>query len=443
MKDPLKKYLCYSKRRFIDRASVWGFKMKKRMTIMIIALVVVFGGIIAFNLFKSFMIKRFFASYEPPAVSVSSVTAVKKNWKPTIAAVGNFVAINGVEVNSQTSGNVIEIHFESGQYLEKDQPLIDIDDRVDQATLKFNKADLALKELSYKRQADLFKRGATPSSNVDEALASLQQAQANVEKTQAEISQKHITAPFSGQLGIRQVNLGQYITPGQTSIVTLQSMDPLFLEFYLPEQMLKRLHLEQRIQFSVEGFPNRVFEGKITAINAKVDTNTHNILVQATVPNCPATDPQLKSAKDQKSQKENNPMVIKCDSSLNAKNHVTQFAFIPGMFAAISVEQPSIPDTVVLPSTAISYSLYGNSVFVIEKDKQGKKDNEGKDILRVRRVFVSTGEQEGNFTVIKKGIEPGQQVVSSGELKLQNGTRVVINNSVKLQDAADPDQLGQ
>ncbi|MDI9818160.1 MULTISPECIES: efflux RND transporter periplasmic adaptor subunit [unclassified Legionella] len=420
--------------------------MKKRMTIMIIALVIVFGGIIAFNLFKSFMIKRFFASYEPPAVSVSSVTAIQKNWEPRIAAVGNFVAINGVDVNSEAAGNVVKIHFDSGQYIDENQSLIDIDDRVDQATLKFNKAELVLRDLNYKRQTDLFKRGATPSSSVDEAKASLEQAQANVEKTEAEIKQKHIVAPFSGRLGIRQVNLGQYVTPGQTAIVTLQSMDPLFLEFYLPEQLLKRLHINQRIQFNVEEFPNAIFEGKITAINAKVDPNTHNILVQATVPNCPAeaiNEPQKSRLVQIKKQQDSSRATVACDSDLNRKNHVTQFAFIPGMFASISVEQPPIPDVVVLPSTAISYSLYGNSVFVIEKDKEGKKDQQGNDILRVRRVFVSTGEQQGNFTVIKKGIETGQQVVSSGELKLQNDTRVVINNSVELKDVADPDQLGQ
>lgn len=163
---------------------------------MIVALAIVFGGIIGFNLFKSFMIKRFFASYEPPAISVSSVTALQKNWKPHLAAVGNFVAINGVDVNSEASGNVVKIHFESGQYLEKDSPLIDIDDSVDQATLKFNQAELALRELNYKRQFDLFKRGATSSSVVDEATASLQQAQANVEQRQAEIRKKHILAPF-------------------------------------------------------------------------------------------------------------------------------------------------------------------------------------------------------------------------------------------------------
>jgi membrane fusion protein (multidrug efflux system) len=417
--------------------------MKKRMTIMIIALVIVFGGIIAFNLFKSFMIKRFFANFEPPAVSVSSVKAIKRDWRPRISAVGNFVAINGVDVNSEASGNVVKIHFDSGQYLEKDQPLIDIDDSIEQATLKFNKADLALRQLNYQRQADLFKRGATSSSSVDETTASLAQAKANVEKTEAQIRQKHITAPFSGKLGIRQVNLGQYITPGDTAIVTLQSLDPLFLEFYLPEQMLQRLHINQKIQFKVEEFPNAVFEGKITAINAKVDPNTHNIWVQATIPNCPTSEPGLSKAHLLFTQGSATQQLVPCDSHLNGKNHITQFAFIPGMFASISVEQPSVPGVIVLPSTAISYSLYGNSVFVIEKDKNGKKDKDGKDILMVRRVFVTTGEQEGNYTVIKKGIQEGQLVVSSGELKLQNETRVTINNSGGLKDISNPDKLGQ
>lgn len=420
--------------------------MKKRMAIMISALIVVFGGLIAFNLFKSIMMKRFFASYEAPAVTVSSVTAIQKSWEPHLPAVGNFVAINGVDVNSQAAGNVVKIHFESGQYVEKDQLLIDIDDTVDQATLKFNQAQLALRDISYKRQADLFKRGATPISNVDEAKASLEQAQANVEKTQAEIYQKHIRTPFSGQLGIRQVNLGQYISPGQTAIVSLQSLDPLYLEFYLPEQLLKKLHLNQQIQFTIESYPNMVFEGKISALNSKVDTNTHNILVQATLPNCPLEalkapeqSTLVKAAKQEGSSK----ITVSCNSELNAKNHVSQFAFIPGMFSAISVEQPAIPNVVVLPSTAISYSLYGNSVFIIEKDKEGKKDQDGNDLLYVKRVFVSTGEQEGNLTVITKGVEAGQQVVSSGELKLQNGTRVIINNSIPMNTVNNPDSLGQ
>ncbi|MBA2710765.1 MAG: efflux RND transporter periplasmic adaptor subunit [Tatlockia sp.] len=420
--------------------------MKKRMTIMISALVIVFGGIIGFNLIKSFMIKRFFASFEMPAASVSSVQAMKRDWHPHLSAVGNFVATNGVDVNSEVSGNVVKIHFDSGQYLVDGSPLIDIDDRVDQATLKFNQAGLALKQLDYKRQADLFKRGATSSSAVDEATASLQQAEANVERSLAEIKKKHIIAPFSGQLGLRQVNLGQYVTPGQTTIVSLQALDPLYLEFSLPEQMLKQVHINQDLQFNVEGFDNQLFEAKITAINSKIDTNTHNIKVQATLANCPSAALNKANQKNTKlvsfrKQVEGEKTIVSCNTAENSANHITQFTFIPGMFASIKVEQPSIDNVIVLPSTAISYSLYGNSVFVLEKDS--KKDKSGKDIFRVKRVFVSTGEQEGNYIIIKKGIRPGQEIVSSGELKLQNGAAVVINNSVKLNDIKNPAVLGQ
>ncbi len=418
--------------------------MKKRMTIMVIALIVVFGGLIGYNLLKAVMIKRFFAGFVPPAVTVSSVEAKEINWQPKIEAVGNFVAINGVDITSEVSGNVVKIHFNSGEYIKKGQPLIDVDDSVEQATLKFNKAELTLKEISYKRQTDLYKRGATPSSSVDEAKANLEQAQANVEKTMAEINQKHIKAPFTGRLGIRQVNLGQFINPGETTIVSLQSLDPLYLEFYLPEQMFKKIHIDQNISFSVEAYKNALFEGKVTAINSKVDPNTHNILVQAKLPNCPAD--AFKN--HEKSplihlEKQNGHTMVHCDSERNSANDVSRFTFLPGMFASIDVSQPAIPDTVVLPSTAISYSLYGNSVFIIEKDKDGKKDKQGKDILKVQRIFVSTGEQKGNYTVIKKGVKPGQMVVSSGELKLQNGTRVTINNEVQLKDIKNPDELGQ
>lgn len=414
--------------------------MKKRMTIMIIALLVVFGGIIAFNLFKSFMIKRYFAHFESPSVTVSSVVAIKKDWHPRIPAVGNFMAMNGVDVNSQASGNVVAIHFTSGQSIEKDQPLIDIDDRVDQALLKFNQAELALQTLNYKRQTDLLKRNATSGASVDEAHAKLLEAEANVEKTQALIQQKHIKAPFSGQLGIRQIDLGQYIMTGQTAIVALQSMDPIYLEFYLPEQLLGRLHINQPLTFSVEQNPNLRFNATITAINAKVDTNTHTIKVQATLPNCPTEalhDPSKSKLTQIKNQR------VSCNTEINTQNKVTQFNFIPGMFASIEVEQPVISNVVVVPSTAISYTLYGDSVFVIEKDTPSAPDDKNHEILRVKRVFVHTGEQQGNDTQIIRGIQAGQRVVASGELKLQDGTRVTINNDVQLDRVIHPDQLGQ
>lgn len=411
-----------------------------------IALLVIFGGIIAFNLIKAFMIKRFFASYTPPAVTVSSATAQKVDWHPTLNTIGNFVAINGVEVNSEAAGNVTSINFESGQYVEKDEPLIVIDDSVDQAMLKFNQSDLVLKQLDYKRQSDLFKRGATPISGVDAANANLQQAQAKVEQIQAQIKQKHITAPFAGRLGIRQINLGQYITPGQTSIVSLQSLDPLYLEFYLPEQMYKQVHLNQTVTFSVEEYPNYLFEGKVSAINSKIDLTTHNILVHATLSNCPVEAMQnpaksslLKTHKELRGSK----LIINCDSELNAKNKTKEYVFIPGMFTAVELEQPVQKDYIIVPSTAVSYSLYGNAMYVIEKNKDGKKNDDGSDLLTVNRVFVTTGDQQGNYTVIKKGIKPGQLIVSTGDLKLQNGTPITINNSVPLNEVPDPDTLGQ
>lgn len=420
--------------------------MKTRMTVMIIILVIIFGGLIAKNYVGEFFLNRFFANYQPPAVTISSVTAKAIDWHPRIPAVGNFLAINGVDVNAQASGNVVKIHFDSGEYVKKDAPLIDIDDSVDQAKLKNNQSQLILKDISYKRQADLFKRGATSISNVDEAKANLEQAEANVEQIQAEIKQKHITAPFSGQLGIRQVNLGQYITPGQTAIVTLQSLDPLFLEFYLPEQLRKKLRINQELRFTIEAYPDFLFNGKISALNAKVDPNTHNLLIQATLPNCPAealNNPLSSNLVRAKAIKGTKKINIICDSALNEKNNIQHFAFIPGMFSSIAVELPPVPGVVVLPSTAISYSLYGNSVFVIEKAKSAEKKAEGKEPLVARRVFVETGEQEGNYTVIKRGVSAGQEVVSSGELKLQNDTPVVINNSIKLDETIDAEQLGQ
>lgn len=402
---------------------------------MIIALSIIFGGIIVFNFLKLFLLKRFFAHYVPPAVTVSSVTATKRNWEPKISAVGNFVAMSGVEVNSEASGTVTAIHFKSGEYVKENTPLIDIDDVVDQATLKAKESELTLQNINYKRQVDLFKHGATPSSSLDTAQAVLLQAQADVEKIQALIQQKHIHAPFSGQLGIRQVDLGQYIIPGQTTIASLQSMDPLYLKFYLPEQLFKHLHINQKINFTVEQNPNVVFEGKITAIDSKVDSSTHNIQVQATLPNCPVnlfTSPLVKIKHTKGALRH-----VICNSELNSKNRIDQYNFIPGMFATIEVEQPIIPNVIALPTTAISYSLYGNSVYIIEKDK------ENKDLLVVKRTFVSTGDQQGNYTVIKKGVQEGQLVVNSGELKLQEGTRVVINNDVQLNDIENPNDIGE
>lgn len=410
--------------------------MKKPMNIMVISLSVVFGGIIAFNLAKSLLIKRFFAQFEFPPMSVSTTKAQAVNWQPKISAIGNFVASSGVDVNSEASGNVMQIHFESGQFVEKDAPLITIDDRIDQAQLKFSQSEHTLKELNYKRQADLFKKGATSISSVDEAKANLQQAEAKVEQIQAQINQKHINAPFSGKLGIRQVNIGQFVSPGQTSIVSLQSLDPLFIEFYLPEQDLKKIKTKQNILFSIDEYPNYLFEGYISAINSKVDMTSHNVLIQATLANCPheAMKNPLKSSlvktkKDMNSKK----LIISCVTENNQKNKIQEFTFIPGLFSSIEIGLTAKPNTIVVPSTAVSFSLYGNSVYLIEKGSNKR----GKDTLVAKRIFVKTGDQEGNYTVVKKGLKAGQEIVSTGDIKLQNGTPVEVNNEVTLNEKLD------
>ncbi|NCT56849.1 MAG: efflux RND transporter periplasmic adaptor subunit [Legionella sp.] len=403
---------------------------KKPMTLMIIGLSVVFGGLIIFNVGKKLFLKNFFAHYHPPAVTVSSVTVNEQTWKPSIHAVGDFIAIHGVDINSEASGNVTAIHFNSGQMVDANTPLIDIEDGVDQAHLNFNLADLTLQDINYQRQLTLIKRGATSKADVDVAKAKYLEAKATVEQTEATIKQKHITTPFAGRLGIRLVNLGEFITPGKTSIVTLQSMDPLFLQFHVPEHQRPNIHLGQNILFSVEPQTHLVFSGKITAINAKIDPKTHNIQVQATVPNCPMSvlDQDASPSPLVQAQKipNSNRVLITCNTEKNTAQKLQHYAFIPGMFASIDVEQPSIHKALVLPTTAISYSLYGNSVFLIQKDKNNPDD------LWVKRTFVTTGDEQDNQVVITEGLKAGQLVVSAGEIKLQDNTRVVINNEVQL-----------
>ncbi len=369
-----------------------------RMGILVIILVVVFGGLIAYNLFRDYMMNQYLSHMEAPAFTIASVEATEKNWQPVLQTVGDFVAIEGIEVNSQVGGIVHEIAFQSGQMVKKGDLLLVIDDSVEQAALKDNQANLVLQKLGFQRQSNLIKTGSTSSSEMDKARAGLDSALAALQQTEALIAQKHIAAPFDGKLGIRQVSLGQYIMPGQTPIVTLQSLDPLYLQFYLPEQNLSKLYVNQPIQFFVDALPEKMFTGKITAINSKVDVNTHNMLIQATV---------------------KNPV----ESS--------QFLFTPGMFAKVNVLLPVQEKAVVLPLTAVAYTLYGDSVYVIKKEG---KDESGKPILKVYRQFVTTGERKGDEVVILKGVKAGQLVVNTGQMKLQDGTRISINNSVKLDD---------
>jgi membrane fusion protein (multidrug efflux system) len=371
--------------------------MKKRMTIMLIALGVVFGGLLVFNIVRGLLIKSFISKYEPPPITVSTSEAESKTWQPYLSTIGTLSAANGVDITPETAGTVKEILFTSGQRVEANQLLVRLNDDIDQASLKDAQAELNLAEVTFNRQQDLYKRGATPSSELDAARSRLQKARAAVDKIQAMIDQKQINAPFAGRLGIGLIDLGEYVNPGQTTIVTLQDMDPLSAKFYLPEQYLGQLYVGQPILLQVEAHPEREFSGKIIAIDAKSDEATHNVRLQARVPNG--------------------------DESL-----------YPGLFANIKVLLPQEQNVIVVPETSIAYSLYGDSIFVVEVDEEAS--TEENQVLRVHRRFVVTGERDNGEITILRGLTAGAQVVDAGQLKLDNGARVVIDNTIKLEKSA-------
>lgn len=368
--------------------------MKKRMTIMIIFLLIVFGGVFGWDALRSYFMGQFFAHFQPPPVTVSTATAQSEKWQFTLKTVGTLIAVNGVTISPEVAGVITQITFNSGDMVQQGQLLIKIDDSVDQANLKSAEAALALANISFERTATLYKRNVASASDYDTAKATLQQDQAKVDGIKALIAQKNIVAPFPGKIGIRQINLGQYVSPG-TPLVTLQALSPIYVNFYLPEQYLPKLALGQTVNAEVDTYPHEVFIGQISAIDAQADITTHNILVQATFPN---TDQKL----------------------------------YPGIFANIDVVGPNSTEVVALPTTAVTYSLFGNTVFLVENPAKPEKTADGQPIYLVKQQFVTLGEQTGDKVVITSGLTAGQQVVSSGQLKLENGTRILINNSVQL-----------
>ncbi|MCX7114864.1 MAG: efflux RND transporter periplasmic adaptor subunit [Gammaproteobacteria bacterium] len=419
----------------------------KRSKRLLVGFFVFWGLLILFNLVKHTLMQYFLSHYEPPPVTVSSVLVKEKKWQPYLNSVGNFVAIRGVDITSQVSGNVVKVHFDSGQSVKENAPLIDLDDAIEQSTLKSNQAELSLRKLNFKRLDVLIKHNATSSSSIDEAKAALEQADASVETVKTEILHKHITAPFAGQLGIRQVSLGQYVTAGQTHIVTLQALDPLHFNFFLPEQYDKQLYLNQPILLKLQGYPKLRFVSKIIAINPKSDTDTHNIEIQAQLPNCLTDALKQLPNKVHPSLDIEKPAgslytLVSCKPVPTTDTSPQQFAILPGMFASAAVTLPPLEHVLVVPTTAISFSLYGNAVYLLSPLKTHEKTKQGLALYQVKRVFVQTGDQEGNETVIVSGLKAGDLVVGAGELKLQNEMRVVINNEIQLKSESNFDQMG-
>jgi membrane fusion protein (multidrug efflux system) len=366
--------------------------VSKQMRKMLIIVGIVFGIIFGWYGVKKIFFIWAMSHYAPPPVTVSGTQATAQTWQSYLNSVGTITAINGVDISAETSGIVKEIHFESGQLVNQGDLLVLLDTSVEEAQLRENQARLKLAQLNYDRDKVLIKRSVIAQASYDTDYAQLAQAQASVDAMQARIKLKSITAPFSGKIGIRQIDIGEYLSAG-TPMVTLQSLDPLYVRFNLPEQYLPNLFLDQAVDISVNlSGGGQSIRGKVTAINAKIDQATRNILVQATIPN-----------KDLK--------------------------LLPGMFALVKVWLPKQQNVIILPETAISYSLHGDSVFVIKPEG---KDDDDKPILNAYREYVTVGERRGNQVSVLKGVKSGIMVVTSGQLKLQNGTHVVIDNSVEL-----------
>jgi membrane fusion protein, multidrug efflux system len=359
------------------------------MVIMLVAVAIVFGGIFGFQLFKAAMIKKFITALGNPPQTVSVTRAGHSEWQTRIEAIGSLRAVKGADLSLELSGVVESISFNSGDDVAEGAQLLKLRTADDVARLESLQAIAALNEITNERDQKQFKMQAVSQATLDTDAANLKNARAQVVQQQAMIDKKILRAPFAGHLGIRAVDLGQYLSPG-TVIVTLQALDPIYVDFFVPQQAIDQLRLDQAVTVHVDAFKSEVFTGKISAINPKVDTGSRNVQVRATLQNA-----------DRK--------------------------LLPGMYATVEITTGSPGNYVTLPQTAITYNPYGDTVYVVENKGT---DAEGKPQLTARQTFITIGPTRGDQVAVLKGVEDGDTVVTAGQIKLHNGSVVLIDNSV-------------
>ena len=363
--------------------------MIKRMLIMLVLVGAVLGGLFGFKVFVGGKIKEAMAGLASMPQTVSSTTATSSDWQPKIDAVGSLRAVRGADLSLEVPGVVEEITFNSGDEVQEGQLLLRLRNADEVARLKSLEATAQLAQITYDRDVKQLKAQAISQAIVDNDEASLRNAKAQVDTQKAIVDRKYLRAPFTGKLGLRQIDLGQFLSAG-TVIATLQALDPIFVDFLLPQQSVAKLSTGQAVKVKVDAFPNRVFEGKITAINPKIETASRNIQVRATLPN-----------DDQK--------------------------LLPGMFATVELETGAAERLVTLPQTAVVYNPYGSVVYMVDDKGKGP---DGKPQLTARQVFVTTGATRGDQVAITKGVSEGDTVVTSGQLKLRNGAPLAIDNRI-------------
>jgi membrane fusion protein (multidrug efflux system) len=332
-----------------------------------------------------------------PPTTVSSATVKQEDWAPTLSAVGSVSAVQGAMVSAELAGIVAEVRFPNGGLAKKNDVLVRLDASAEEAQLHTAEADLELARSDLQRARDLATRHVISNSELDSAESKFGQKEGVVNQMRSMISKKEVRAPFEGQLGIRQVNVGQMVNPGQ-QVVSLQALDPVYVDFALPQQQLARLSAGLDVKVTSDALPGREFNGKLTAINSAVDPVTRNVPLQVTLDNH--------------------------DGALR-----------PGMFAKVEVILPEKNKTLVIPGSAVSYAPYGDSLYVIEKKKDEKTK---KETQVLRQAFVRVGEARGDFVAVTQGVKAGDVVVSTGVFKLRNGMPVVINNELAPKPQLNP-----
>ena len=362
--------------------------MAKRMILMLVvtAAVVAALGFVKFRQFQAAAGQA--GSFQPPPEAVTTITAQQVKWPVTLSVIGTVDAVQGVTVSADLAGIVARIAFESGMHVQEGDVLVELDTKQEQAQLAAAEAEHELARLNFKRLEDLVSEGAISRADYDHAAAEQKQTEARVGEILATIERKTIRAPFSGILGIRQVNLGQYLSGGD-AVVPLQSLDPIYVNFGVPQQQAGQVRVGRQVRITA-GDGGATFAARVTAIDSTVDEATRNIQVQATL---------------------DNPGGV----------------LRPGMFVQTEVIAGASRNVVPLPATAISYAPYGDSVFVVT-DLKGP---EGQPYRGVRQQFVKVEGSRGDQVGIVSGIDPGAEVVTSGVFKLRNGAAVLVNNDVQ------------
>lgn len=369
-----------------DKPKTRPVKMTRWFIIVGILLAILAGGLVGFNAFRSHMIAQFFANNKPPPVTVTAAEAKSEVIPDLLRAVGELAAVHQVNVTSDVSGRITDIMFTAGTHVAKGTPLIQLFDKPDQGDLASYKAQAKVAELSLDRAKQLAARQFGPQATVDQAQAAYDQANAGIAKTEALISQKLVLAPFDGVLGVRHVEVGQFLTAG-TQIVSLTDLSTLYANFTVTEKDSGTLAVGQTVRVAVDAYPGKTFDGKITTIEPQISTDTRNIRVQATIAN---------------------------------PNGILK----PGMFATTTVVLPDKPAVVTVPETAVDFTLYGDSVYLIQE----KKGDDGKSSFNAVRTFVRTGDRVDGRAVITSGLKPGDKVVAVGQLKLQSGAAVEVSS---------------